>query len=495
MHESSSQSESRREPVDSEFFGYESIPERFTKIPLNIFWDEGINRLQRADLIALVKEIAEVQFMRGWTKTRVVPLTWDVVTKALELKSTNAAKSALAILEQLGRIRIVPGEDGINRFGLRWSEDQPTDHLRSWIDRRQREILRRNSSRSGQNSRELEGECDPASPSKTKVDGVRRRPKNGDCRTPIDSSKLIETKVVGSDLPPAREKRTEQSVSQSATKGAFAPGNTDGLTDDVRSRIRRELGKILDPPQVPRAMQFSIWCPSETWWILEGIRIHAAWSECPARILYPALIQDTTRVKGQIYLDKLGYQSDWDWVSVAQDATSAEDPVRKAHRLAMGKARRLPLGQEEEKIHQALLAQEVENASIRMHEARAKEEARKAMIAARLASGLPWTTPCDLTDHQRQKLAADLKEWFALESSRIHIMNRRLRAGLSETEDEKLIDRSLGQIEGRISEIFDDVGPIQVQPNILVTMRDRNYWKWLLQILERSLTAEESQNP
>ena len=74
-------------------------------------------------------------------------------------------------------------------------------------------------------------------------------------------------------------------------------------------------------------------------------------------------------------------------------------------------------------------------------------------------------------------------------------MNRRLRAGLSETEDEKLIDRSLGQIEGRISEIFDDVGPIQVQPNILVTMRDRNYWKWLLQILERSLTAEESQNP
>lgn len=495
MLESSSQSESRSEPVDPEFFGYESVPERFTKIPLNIFWDEGITRLQRADLIALVKEIAEVQFLRGWTKTRAVPLTWDAVTKALELKSTNAAKSALAILERLGRIRIVPGEDGINRFGLRWSEDPPTDHLRSWIDRRQREILRRNSSRSGESSRELEGECDPAPPSKPKVGGVRRRSKNGDCRTPIDSSKLNETKEVSSYTPPAREKRTEQSVSQLATRGAIAPGNMDGLTDDVRSRIRGELGKILDPPQVPRAMQFTIWCPSETWWILEGIRIYAAWSECPARILYPALIQDNTRVKGQAYLDKLGYLSDWDWVAVPQDATSAEDPVRKAHRLAMGEARRLPLGQEEGKIHQALLAQDAEIATIRMQEARAKEEARKAKNEARLASGPPWATPSDLTDHQRQKLAADLKEWFALESSRIEIMDRRLRAGLSETEKERLIDRSLGQIEGRISEILDEVGPIQIQPNILVTMRANTHWNWLLQKLEKLLMAGESQNP
>jgi len=322
------------------FEGYKSQKSNFASIGMDVFDDMELDAQDSHTNIVLNIRISRTQFDKGVGETRMVPIPWETICMDLRLGDQNAAQVRVARLEALGRIRVRPSFvagrnggviSGANLYGKRFSGEPLTTHLQGAMDRRERERVRKQASR---NSTPLRRRTPVNSPQSE----CAATPQNASRRTPVESSEGGENRALIGACSPDKEKTISQPVPSKATAC---------LTGEIENRLRTTLHALgLAPGQISQIIQFPIWEPRETWWIVESIRVGTkGWKLPPQSFMFTALLRD--REKGGEWLDLVPLVvRNADWVEDVADAATLEFAERSVIRRALGALRRLPLSPE-----------------------------------------------------------------------------------------------------------------------------------------------------
>lgn len=320
----------------SDFKGFNPLIANFTQLPNEIFEDSELDLSELTTLVFLNSLIAWEQFRRGVGRLAAVPLPWPVIARRLRL-SEDAAKTRVAVLEDLGRIQVFEGPkqlvkgallDGPNLFVLRWNDQPKTARLEARVKRRTKEAARLRALKEASKSPESSG-VRPRTPDEQ---GNRDASTHPSPRTPDPASN-----TPASDAPPSnkstetdtdKELTNSQSVSQESSSSNGSRGEeTDGRTDGLPESLLNSIGEILDPPQVAKIAAESPWSAAEAWQILESIRVHGAKLQKPAAVTYNALL---IQEKGTLWLSRVrGLFAAAGWQEEAEDGTHLEAPERK----------------------------------------------------------------------------------------------------------------------------------------------------------------------